>query len=223
MDAAPTIPYIHQSMDNDDVSQKSEEYKAKMLTRRSIRTFSDKPVPKSVIENILSVANSAPSGANKQPWSFCVISNPALKKEIREKAEAEEFVSYNGRMSHEWLNAIKPLNTNHVKEFITTAPYIIVVFKCIYEIVGSNKVKYNNYYVSESVGIATGFLISAIHNAGLVTLTHTPSPMDFLHKVLNRPSNERAYMLLPVGYPAEGVEVPDIDKKGLNDVAFFYE
>lgn len=223
MQAAKTIPLIFPPEKKECPEEKSEKFYKDMLSRRSVRDISSEAVDKCVIENILKTAASAPSGANKQPWTFCAISSDILKKEIREKAEEEEFLSYNGRMNKEWIKALEPLKTNHIKEFITSAPWIIIVFKSIYEVLGDSKVRYNNYYVNESVGIATGFLISAIHQAGLVTVTHTPSPMNFLHQILNRPENERPFMLLPVGYPKENAHVPDIKKKEFNDVAFFYE
>jgi|TARA_R110001592_G_scaffold307299_3_gene580999 nitroreductase len=221
MEAAKTIPLNFEHKDNP--IEKSSEFYKQMISRRSVRDISSKPVEKEVIENILRVAASAPSGANKQPWSFCAISSATLKREIRDKAEEEEFLSYNGRMNKEWLKALKPLKTDHIKEFITEAPWIIIVFKSIYEIIGDSKVRYNNYYVNESVGIATGFLLTAIHKAGLVTVTHTPSPMNFLHQILKRPDNERPFMLLPVGYPAVNAQVPDIKKKDFEEIAFFYE
>ena len=155
-------------------------------------TFSDKFVPKEVIENILKAASTAPSGANKQPWTFCVVSNPAIKREIRIKAEEEEYKSYSGRMTEEWLKDLAPLGTDWQKPFLETAPYLIIVFKRNYEVEEDGH-KHNNYYVTESVGIACGFLLTAIHNAGLIALTHTPSPMDFLAKILQRPSNERPF------------------------------
>lgn len=223
MHAAKTIPFEF-SMENEFCPlEKSEEFYNEMMSRRSVRDISNEPVSKEVIENILKTAAAAPSGANKQPWSFCAISSNELKKIIRSKAEEEEYVSYNGRMNKEWIKALEPLKTNHVKEFITTSPWVIVVFKCIYEVLDDSKVRYNNYYVNESVGIATGFLISAIHKAGLVTVTHTPSPMNFLHQILKRPENERPFMLLPIGYPKDNAHVPDIKKKDFNEVAFFYE
>lgn len=223
MEAAKTIPLKFAHQDSEDPIVKSEQFYKDMITRRSVRDISSKPVDKEVIENILKVAAAAPSGANKQPWTFCAISSATLKREIRDKAEEEEFLSYNGRMNKEWLKALQPLKTDHVKEFITEAPWVIIVFKSIYEVIGESKVRYNNYYVNESVGIATGFLLSAIHKAGLVTVTHTPSPMNFLHQILNRPDNERPFMLLPIGYPAVNAHVPDIRKKDFEEIAFFYE
>ncbi len=200
---------------------KAQEYLHFMNTRRSVREFSSKPIPVEVIESIVKTAGSAPSGANKQPWTFCVIANPELKKKIRQSAEEEEFISYNGRMNSEWIKDVEPFGTNHIKDFIEVCPYIIVVFKKAYDI-DEHGVKHNNYYVNESVGIAVGFLLAAIHKAGLVSLTHTPSPMNFLHELLGRPENERPYLLIPVGYPAENAKVPTIVRKPLNEVSVFY-
>ena len=192
-----------------------------MKTRRSIRQFSDRPVSGTVIENILRTANTSPSGANLQPWTFCAISNSVMKKQIRIAAEKEEYKNYHGRMPSEWLNDLAPFQTDWEKSFLETAPWLIVVFKRSYEIDKYGKKK-NTYYAAETTGIATGFLISAIHMAGLVTLTHTPSPMNFLSKILDRPANEKPFLLLPVGYPAEKCWVPDIKKKSIEEVSIFY-
>ncbi|MGB0165679.1 MAG: nitroreductase family protein [Luteibaculum sp.] len=216
------IPHNLSDYTSEEVLENAKRFRKEMATRRSMRQFSDKPVPREVIEEILRVANNAPSGANKQPWTYCVISNPEIKQEIRRRAEEEEYLSYNGRMSKEWLKDVEPFGTNHIKEFIEKAPYIIVVFKKVYDQDEYNQRK-SNYYVNESVGISVGFLISAIHQAGLACLTHTPSPMNFLHEVLERPENERPFLLLPVGYPAEGAKVPAIEKKSLEELSVFYE
>ena len=167
-------------------------------------------------------ASTAPSGAHKQPWTFCAISNKELKLKIREAAEIEEKLGYESRMSERWKKDLEPLGTDMNKPFIEEAPWIVIAFKKVYEF-GEGGAKHNNYYVNESVGIACGMLISAIQNAGLVTLTHTPSPMNFLTKVLNRPSNERAFILFPIGYPKENVFVPDIKRKAIDEVACFFE
>ena len=204
-----------------NIKEKSESFFQEMYWRRSVRDFSDKPVPKSVIENIIKTASTAPSGAHKQPWFFCVIESAELKSQIRKAAEEEERKSYEGRMSKEWLNDLKPLGTNHSKPFLEIAPYLIIVFKKPYDL-SKEEEKLQNYYVNESVGIACGMLITAIHQAGLVTLTHTPSPMNFLTKLLERPSNERAFLLLPVGYPVTEAYVPDIERKNLDEVSKFY-
>ncbi|CAM1344947.1 nitroreductase family protein [Tenacibaculum amylolyticum] len=190
--------------------------------RRTVRDFSDQPVPKVVIENLIKTASTAPSGAHKQPWTFCAISNSALKTKIRTAAEIEEKESYENRMSERWLKDLEPLGTDMHKPFLETAPWLIIAFKKAYDF-GENGNKHNNYYVNESIGIACGMLITAIHNAGLVTLTHTPSPMNFLTKILNRPSNERAFLLLPVGYPKLPTYVPDLERKPLDEIAVFYE
>lgn len=205
----------------DNIEEQAESFFLEMDKRRSVRDFSEKPVPKSVIENIIKTASTAPSGAHKQPWIFCVVESAEYKSKIREAAEEEERKSYEGRMSEEWLKDLKPLGTNHSKPFLEIAPYLIIVFKKPYDL-DDNGNKLQNYYVNESVGIACGMLITAIHEAGLVTLTHTPSPMNFLTKLLERPSNERAFLLLPVGYPASEVYVPDIERKGLDEVSKFY-
>lgn len=201
--------------------KKSEEFLLQINKRRSIRTFSDKPVSKTIIENIILSASTAPSGAHKQPWNFCAISNPELKKQIRIAAE-EEKISYKSRMSERWKDDLAHLGTDMHKPFLENAPWLIIAFKKVYDF-DENGEKHNNYYVNESVGIACGFLIAAIHNAGLATLTHTPSPMNFLEKILNRPKNERAYILFPVGYAHKETFVPDIKRKPLDDVSEFYE
>ena len=200
---------------------RSKDFCTWMDTRRTVRDFSDRPVPLDVIQNLILTASTAPSGAHKQPWTFCVVSDPALKKQIRIAAEKEEEDSYNGRMSDEWLQDLKPLQTDWQKQFLETAPCLIVVFKKAYDILPDGS-KRNNYYVNESVGIACGFLLAAIHHAGLVALTHTPSPMNFLTKILNRPENERPFLLLPVGYEAEETYVPDLSRKRLDQVCVYY-
>lgn len=184
--------------------------------RRTVRDFSNRPVPIEVIENCLRAASTAPSGANKQPWTFCVVSNSEIKKQIREAAEKEEYKSYNGRMSPEWLEDLADLGTTWKKPFLEIAPYIIVVFKRIYE--ETDGQQHSNYYVQESVGLACGFLLAALYNAGLAALTHTPSPMNFLCDILKRPSNERPFLLIPVGYPAIDATVPDIHRKNLDEI-----
>lgn len=192
-----------------------------MDKRRTVRDIASKPVPKEVIDHIIMTASSAPSGAHKQPWIFCAVSNTDLKSKIRAAAEKEEYESYHGRMSERWLKDLEPIGTDWKKPFLERAPWLIIVFKKVYDQVEGEKA--NNYYVNESVGIACGMLITAIHNAGLVTLTHTPSPMNFLSKLLERPDNERPYLLLPVGYPESSAYVPDLQRKELHQVAQFYE
>lgn len=212
----------HQSFSTEEMIQNSKDFYAWIDQRRSIREFSDKKVPKSVIENIILSASTAPSGAHKQPWTFCAISNPEIKSKIKIAAELEEKESYENRMGERWKNDLAPMATDMHKPFLKIAPWLIVAFKRAYEYEKDGSKK-NNYYVNESIGIACGMLIAAIHNAGLATLTHTPSPMKFLTKILNRPDNERAFLLLPVGYPKEPVFVPDLKRKPLDEVAMFYE
>lgn len=185
--------------------------------RRSIRFFSKENVPKQAIENILMTASTAPSGANKQPWTFVAISDQSLKQQIREAAEAEEKLNYNGRMNQAWIKDLEIFGTNWEKEFLTDAPWLIVIFRKPFDFAQNNE-KHQNYYVAESVGIAAGFLIKTIHDAGLVTLTHTPSPMQFLENILKRPSNEKAFLLLPVGYASENASVPSLPKKNAEEV-----
>ncbi|MCB9338828.1 MAG: nitroreductase family protein [Lewinellaceae bacterium] len=215
------IPYRGIQYEPVEMAGRSRSFYEYMNLRRSVRTFSDKPVPKEVIENLIKTASTAPSGAHKQPWTFCAVSDPAIKTQIREAAEKEEFESYNGRMSEEWLRDLAPLGTDWHKPFLEVAPWLIVVFKKAYEIENGERRKC--YYVNESVGLAAGFLLAAIHNAGLVSLTHTPSPMNFLQKILDRPENERPFLLIPVGYPAENSEVPDLHRKSLAEISVFYE
>jgi nitroreductase len=215
------IPYKTTEFTLEELIEKSKIYYEKINKRRSVRDFSDKEVPKEVIENIIKTAGSAPSGANKQPWTFCVISNATLKSEIRKLAEKEEYENYHGRMSDSWKEDLEHLGTDHIKEFLEVAPYLIVVFKKVYDL-DEEGGKLQNYYVNESVGIAVGFLITAIHQAGLVTLTHTPSPMKFLQTALRRPKNEKAFLLLPVGYPAKDCKVPDLKRKNLDEISFWF-
>jgi len=221
VDGFKHIRYTHKIYAAEEMINRSKEYYEYLDKRRSVRHFSDNPVPIEVIENILKAASTAPSGANKQPWTFCVVKDPEIKKKIRIAAEEEELKSYKERMSDEWLDDLKHLGTDAKKPFLETAPYLIVVFKRPFEF-EDNGEKHQNYYVNESVGLACGFLISAIHSAGLVTLTHTPSPMRFLEKILERPANERAFLLLPIGYVAENAYVPDIQRKSLDEVIKIY-
>ncbi len=214
------VPLHFDYVDIEEVDRRSKAIYDNLRKRKSIREFSSKPVPKSVIDHLIATAGSAPSGANKQPWTFCLISNSDLRAKIREAAEKEEYENYHGRMSDEWIEDLKPFGTDWHKPFIDIAPWIVVMFKKAYDIVDGKKKK--NYYVNESAGIAAGFLIMAIHQAGLATLTHTPSPMNFLQKILNRPENERAFLLLPIGYPAEDAKVPNIVKKPLSEILIEY-
>ncbi|MCK5402011.1 MAG: nitroreductase family protein [Flavobacteriaceae bacterium] len=215
------ILYESELCNEEESIEKSQEFYNWLDSRRSVREYSNKTVPKEVIENIIKAASTAPSGAHKQPWTFCAISNPKLKSRIRLAAEVEERKTYAKRMSDRWRKDLAPLGTDTNKPFIEDAPWIIIAFKRVYE--HEENVKHNNYYVNESIGIACGMLITAIHNAGLVTLTHTPSPMNFLANLLHRPNNERAFLLLPIGYAKQPVYVPDLKRKNLDKVAVFYE
>ncbi len=216
----PKIPHRGQHFSDADSLQRARKYYRYLKQRRSIRHFSDRPVSRAIVHNLVMAASSAPSGAHKQPWTFCAVSDPDIKKEIRIAAEKEEYESYNKRMTEQWKRDLAPLGTDWNKPFLEVAPWLIIVFKKAYDIVDGEKRK--NYYVNESVGLASGFLISAIHHAGLVTLTHTPSPMAFLQKILNRPENERPFLLLPIGYPAKDAEVPDLIRKTEEDVLVWY-
>jgi iodotyrosine deiodinase len=221
IDGFKHVSYHITNLSEEEAVTKSESYFNKLNERRSVRDYSDKWIPKKIIDNLIKSASTAPSGAHKQPWTFCAISNQELKSKIRKAAEIEEKKSYKSRMSERWKKDLKPLGTDMNKPFLEIAPWLIVVFKKPFDFdKDGNKV--NNYYVNESVGIACGMMISAIQNAGLVTLTHTPSPMNFLSKILNRPSNERAFLLLPVGYPKFPTYVPDIKRKALKNVSAYY-
>jgi iodotyrosine deiodinase len=193
-----------------------------MRNRRTVRDFSDRPVPRDLIEHCLLAAGTAPNGANRQPWKFVVVGDPEVKRRIREEAEVEERAFYQGKAPKEWLDALAHLGTDEHKPFLERAPWLIVIFAESYEVTPEGK-KAKNYYVTESVGIATGMLITALHLAGLVTLTHTPSPMKFLNDLLGRPSNERPFLILVAGYPEEDARVPVITKKPVEEIAIFVE
>ncbi len=215
-------PYHHPlTLSEKEMDARANSYYELMNGRRSVRVFSDQSVPREVIEKIILTASAAPSGAHKQPWTFCVVGDPEIKKAIRKAAEQEEYENYHGRMSEEWLKDLEVFDTDWHKPFLETAPWLIIPFKKAYD-VNADGTHSKNYYVNESVGLACGFLLTAIHNAGLVALTHTPSPMKFLQEILGRPENERPFLLIPVGYPAAGVEVPVLERKGLADVSTFY-
>jgi iodotyrosine deiodinase len=216
-----TIPYTLPRLSETDMLQKSQSFFEWADQRRSVRSFSDEGFPREIIENLIRTASTAPSGAHKQPWTFCVVSDPQMKKEIRMAAEKEEKLSYEQRMSDEWLSDLAPLGTDWQKPFLETVPYLVVVFKRTYEVEADGH-KHQNYYVNESCGLACGFLIAAIHQVGLTTLTHTPSPMGFLSGILNRPANEKPFLLLPVGYPSPDCEVPDLQRKSLEEVAVWF-
>ena len=201
----------------DDMARASSNFLSLMRFRRSVRQFSDQDIPIEVMKNIVSAAAAAPSGANKEPWYFSIVSNPIVKHEIRIGAENEEKAFYTQKAPASWLEDLNKFGTDWHKEFLEVAPYLIIVFKQIYDL--QNGEKYKNYYVNESVGIACGILLTAIHRAGLVALTHTPSPMGFLEKICKRPPNERAFLLIPVGYPAVNAKVPELQKKQFSDYA----
>jgi len=217
IDNFPFVSYTKKTYEIDEMNARSRHFFEWMDTRRTVRDFSDKPIPENIIENIILTASTAPSGAHKQPWTFCVVKNPEVKNQIRIAAEKEEKESYETRMTDEWLQDLQPIGTDWRKPFLETAPYLIVVFKRSYEL-ENNQNKHKNYYVTESCGIACGFLLAAIHDAGLVALTHTPSPMNFLSIILNRPANEKPFLLIPVGYPAEECWVPDLKRKDINEI-----
>lgn len=202
--------------------EEAEAFLSRMRMRRTVRAFSTRPVRRAVIERCLLAAGTAPNGANRQPWRFVVVGDPALKRRIREAAEEEERAFYRERAPKEWLDALEHLGTDEHKPFLEEAPWLVVVFAESYEVAPDGR-HLKNYYVTESVGIATGLLVTALHHAGLATLTHTPSPMRFLNELLGRPDNERPFLVLVVGHPAEGATVPAITKKSLDDIAIFLE
>jgi len=210
----------YQTYSETEMVARAADFYADMKRRRTVRDFSDRPVPREIIENCLRLAGTAPNGANLQPWHFVVVSDLAIKKRIREAAEEEERDFYERRAPQEWLDALAPLGTDASKPFLETAPYLIAIMAQSYALLEDGR-KVKNYYVQESVGIATGMLITAIHHAGLASLTHTPSPMSFLNEILDRPQNERPFLLLVVGYPADDATVPVITKKPLNEIATF--
>jgi iodotyrosine deiodinase len=221
MTKSNSIPYwSYYEYPIEEMKQRTRTFREEMQRRRTIRSFSSRPVPREIIEECLRAAGTAPNGANMQPWHFVVVSDSEVKKQIREGAEKEEREFYERRAPDEWLEALAPLGTDWHKPFLEEAPYLIVIFGLSNTILPDGT-KHKNYYVSESVGIATGILITALHHAGLASLTHTPSPMAFLNKILKRPANERPFLVLVVGYPAEGTTVPDISKKSLDEITTF--
>jgi iodotyrosine deiodinase len=211
------VPLVYERPSADSSLEDSREFFELMQARRSIRQFSPEPVAPELIENAIRVAGTAPSGAHQQPWTFVVVSDPETKRRLREGAEAEERDFYARRATPEWKEAIRPIGTDWVKTHITDAPYVIVVFEQVWR-PGENSSKLKHYYVRESVGIAVGFLLAALQASGLCALTHTPSPMRFLGEILDRPENERPFILIPVGYPAEDAEVPDLERKPLDEI-----
>jgi nitroreductase len=214
------VPLEFTRLDAEEALRRSQEFLELMRTRRSVRHFSDEPVPYELVENAIRTAGTAPSGANQQPWTFVVVSDPAVKEKIREAAEHEEELLYKERASDEYLDALEPIGTDWIKPHITDAPYLIVVFEQAWSR-DENGEKHKHYYVRESVGIAVGFLLASLHAAGLATLTHSPAPMGFLTRILGRPDNERPFILIPVGYPTSDAQVPDIalQKKPLESIS----
>jgi nitroreductase len=215
-------PLSFERLAPDEQLARSRELLACLRTRRTVRDFSTQPVPFELIENAVAAAGSAPSGANQQPWTFVVVSDPEVKRRIRAAAEEEEKKSYESRMSDEWLEALAPLGTDWRKPHLEDAPYLIVVFRQAYGLREDTETgelqKVKHYYSEESVGIAVGMLLTSLHHAGLATLTHTPSPMAFLSEILERPPNERAYVVIPVGYPTDDAQVPVLSKKSLGEI-----
>lgn len=221
MNSNTFVPLKYDAPTKETLLENSSSFFEQMNKRRSVRDFSSREVPREVIQNIIQTASTAPSGAHKQPWTFCAVANPTLKAQIREAAEKEEYLNYTKRMSEQWLKDLEAFDTNWKKPMLTDAPWLIVVYRKAFDVVEGKKLK--NYYINESVGLACGMLLTAIHQAGLVALTHTPSPMQFLVELLKRPKNEKAYLLIPVGYPADNCEVPNIARKTLEEIAVFYE
>lgn len=219
----PFIPYASFiEYPPEEMTARAESFYADIRRRRTVRDFSPRPIPRALLETCLLSAGTAPNGANLQPWQFVVVTNPALKRQIRLAAEAEEREFYAHRAPPEWLAALAPLGTAWEKPFLETAPALIAIFFKNYDLLPDGQ-KVKNYYAMESVGIATGFLLTALHHAGLATLTHTPSPMAFLNEILARPKNEHPFLLLVIGYPAEGAQVPALTKKPLEEIAVFME
>ncbi|MER5891069.1 nitroreductase family protein [Streptomyces sp. NPDC001941] len=216
-DAYRSVPYRPQRVPAAESRARAAELLAHMRQRRTVRQFSSDPVPEQVLRDAIAVAATAPSGAHQQPWTFVLVKDPEVRRAIREAAEHEERVSYDGRLGEEWLAALRPLGTDAVKTHLTDAPGLIVVFQQRYWL-GEDGTKHKHYYVDESVGIAVGMLLSALHLSGLAALVHTPSPMRFLSQVLGRPENEKAFAVVPVGYPADDCEVPDLVRKALDQV-----
>ncbi len=223
MTPAPRVPLAgYEEIPAERMLEEAARFLAKMRKRRSVRDFSDRPVPREILERCLLAAGTAPNGANRQPWRFVVVGDPGIKRRIREAAEEEERAFYRQRAPKEWLDALADLGTDERKPFLELAPWLVVIFAESYAVTPEGG-RLKNYYVTESVGIATGILVTALHHAGLATLTHTPSPMTFLNEILGRPENERPFLILVVGHPAEGATVPDIGKKPLEDIAVFLE
>ena len=217
---APLVPLNYDSSTIEEINFRSLEYYKNMKKRRTVRDFSERQVPIEIIENCIRTADTAPNGANQHPWHFVIISEADIKRRIRNAAEKEEEKFYNSRATNEWLEAIAPLGTNEKKPFLEKAPYLIAIFAKTHGLTDQGKIT-KNYYVNESVGIATGILISALHQSGLASLTHTPSPMGFLNKILKRPKNERPFLILVVGFPIKNAKVPDIKRKSLQEITSY--
>ena len=218
----PFRPLGFARLDADEMLRRARDFHALMERRRSARAFSPEPVPRELIELAVRTASTAPSGAHQQPWTFVVVADAEMKRQIREQAEAEERVNYGGRMPPEWVEALAPLGTDFVKSHITDAPYVVVLFRQMYG-VGANGKRVTHYYTQESCGMAAGLFLAAVHNMGLATLTHTPSPMGFLSSLLGRPENEKPFLLMPVGFPAPHAEVPDLKRKPLEQVSAWFD
>jgi len=215
-------PLGHVRLSADEMLARAREIHAELDRRRTVREFSPEPVPRELIELAIRAASTAPSGAHQQPWTFAVVSDPEMKRRMREAAEEEERINYSGRMPPEWIEALAPLGTDFVKRHITDAPYVVVLFRQTYGI-GPGGTRRTHYYTAESCGIAAGLFIAAIHHMGLATLTHTPSPMGFLSRLLRRPGNEKPFLLMPVGYPAADAAVPDLRRKSLDEVSAWFD
>lgn len=222
LEDAAHIPYSLPRHSDEEMRMRLDRMLGHLSLRRSVRSFSEDPVPMDVIDRAIRIAGTAPSGAHKQPWTFCVVTDRDLKKRIREAVEQEEYLSYSERMSERWLEDLAPLATDHTKPFIEEAPALIVVFRKVYEVDDRAGTRHPNYYVQESCGIAVGLLLAALHEAGIAALTHTPSPMNFLAKLLERPENERAFLNIPVGWPANDATVPNLSRKTLDEIRVSY-
>ena len=218
--STPFIPYQPLVYDAEETLRRARDFEAELESRRSVRHFSNRDVPRELIETAIRTASTAPSGAHRQPWKFVAVSDAALKKRIRIAAEEEEKVSYTQRMPAEWKEAVRPMGTDWRKPYLEVVPWIVIVFEEVFGM--DDRGRYKNYYVKESVGIACGLFIAALHHMGLATLTHTPSPMDFLGEILGRPANERPFILFPIGYAAEDAQVPNLKRKSLEEVAIFH-
>lgn len=214
----PSIPLDFRTFSEDQMHARGREFYEDLNRRRSVRNYADRSVPSEIVKQAILTAGTAPSGAHKQPWTFVMVGDREVKAKIRQAAEIEELENYRRRMPEGWLRDLAPLGTDEHKPFLTTCPWLIVIFAQLWYFDEDGQ-KAKHYYVSESVGIATGMLLVALHRAGLATLTHTPSPMGFLHRILERPENERAYMLIALGYPEKGCSVPDLHRKSLDQIA----